>query len=107
MFVNVGYNVRQALKKHWVRKQSPSLIWVAIFLAPKVPSYKPFLSHWKTHLTKFFMGFRTRVKSQLYQISEKFVLQGLRYDVSDVTFEAQKQQPKLQRKTLITCLRAT
>ena len=47
------------------------------------------------------MRFLTRVKSKLYQISDKFVYQRLRYGVSDGTFEAKKDQSKFIIRTLL------
>ena len=45
------------------------------------------------------MRFVTRVKSKVYQIFDKLVHQGLRYGVSDGTFEAKIDQPKLHIQT--------
>ena len=42
----------------------------------------------------------TRVESKVYQIFDKLVHQGLIYGVSDGTFEAKKDQPKLQGRPL-------
>ena len=46
------------------------------------------------------MRFVTWVKLKVYQISDKLVHQGLRYGVSDGTFEAKKDQPKLEIRNL-------
>ena len=45
--------------------------------------------------------FVTLVKLEVHQISDKLVHQGLRYGVSDGTFEAKKDQPKLDIRTLV------
>ena len=47
------------------------------------------------------MSFVTLVKSKLCQISDKLVHQGLRYGVSDRTFVAKKEQPKLIIRTMV------
>ena len=46
------------------------------------------------------MRFVTWVKLKVHQISDKLVHQGLRYGVSDGTFEAKKDQPKLDIRTM-------
>ena len=47
------------------------------------------------------MRFVTLVKLKVYQIADKLVHHGLRYGVSDTTFEAKKDQPKLDIRTLV------
>ena len=46
------------------------------------------------------MRFVTRVKLEVYQISDKLVHQELRYNVSDGTFQGKKDQPKLDIRTM-------
>ena len=47
------------------------------------------------------MCFGTWVKLKVHQISDKLLHQGLRYGVSDGTFEAKKDQPKLDIQTMV------
>ena len=45
----------------------------------------------------------TLVESNVYPIFDKLVHQGLRYGVSDGSFEAKKDQPKLNIQTMLMC----
>ena len=70
------------------------------FFAPKVQTETPYLNSWWITLAKILISFVTKVKLKVYQISDKLVHQELRYGVSDGTFEAKKDQPKLGIRTL-------
>ena len=47
------------------------------------------------------MRFVTWYRLKAYQISDKLVHLGLRYGMSEGTFEAKKDQPKLNFRTMI------
>ena len=81
------------------RVQISNLGWS--FLAAKVPPDTPNLNSWLINLAKILMRFITWVKLKEYQISDILVHQGLRYVVSDGTFEAKKDQPKLDIRTML------
>ena len=64
-------------------------------MASKVLSDTPYLNSWWINLAKLLMPLVTRVKSIAYQISDNLVPHGLRYGVSDRTFEGKIDKPKL------------
>ena len=61
----------------------------------------PYISLWWSNLLEIEYTFDlTRVLEPI-KISEIIVNQGLRYRVTDVTFEVQKEQPQLKIRALI------
>ena len=79
-------------------------VWISnlgwSFLPSKVPSDTPFLSPWCTNLTEIWYTFNLTQVTKRVKIFAKLIHQGLRYGVSDGTFEAKKDQPKLDIRTM-------
>ena len=71
------------------------------FLASKVPSDTPYLSPWWTHFSEIRYTFNKTQVTKGIQILATLIYQELRYGVSDRTFEAKKDQPKLDIRTLL------
>ena len=70
------------------------------FSASQVPSDTPYLSPWRTNLSEiWYTSNLTKVTKGIKKFA-KLIHQELRYGVSDETFEAKKDQPKLDIRTL-------
>ena len=82
------------------RVRISNLGWLV--LASKVPSDTQYLNSWWINLAKVLMRFVTWVRVKVYQISDKLIHHGLRYGVSEGTYEAKEDQPKLNILTMVT-----
>ena len=70
-------------------------------MASKGSSDTPYLSPWWTNLSEIWYTFNLTQVTKCIEIFAKLNHQELRYGVSDGTFEAKKDQPKLDIRTLL------